>query len=422
MFHKLLIVMALVFASATAFAIPKPSEVKAAFDSGNYAKAESMLKEVMKERSTAPVHYQLGQVYSKQGKHADALNEFRQAQVLDPSLKFASSADSFLKNLANEQAIVAPPPRASTPAPTYHYTAPPVAYTAPPVQTESHLGAYFIGFIGLIILVGLGMYIFSVMAKRREEKEAQEANAAETKRKTSTLLGFSKSLEDALLIARSATYDETMKDGIIDRIKLYQIQTRNALADLKDGKGFAENRLAMLQTNVDTVVDQAANGVKVTEKKEHSSMPSEGPIISPVASDGWTHHAESEPPEIHSTARRTVIHHHYNNPAPAPAPVVVNNGGSGDLLTGVLIGEALSSHHDRTVYVERPTYETPSYNRPSYREPEPTRELDTPSYRQDTYSAPEPSFDTGSSSSDSYSDSGSSSMDSGSSSDSSDSY
>ena len=107
---RVLITIALSLASAIVLAIPKPSEVKAAFAAGDYQRAEALLNEVMKERPTATVHYQLGQVYAKEGKHSAALNEFRQAQTLDPSLKFASSAAAFMKNLSDEQAIVAPPP------------------------------------------------------------------------------------------------------------------------------------------------------------------------------------------------------------------------------------------------------------------------------------------------------------------------
>ena len=50
MFRKLMATLVLALCAMTAFALPKPSEVKAAFAAGDYAKAESMLNEVMKEK------------------------------------------------------------------------------------------------------------------------------------------------------------------------------------------------------------------------------------------------------------------------------------------------------------------------------------------------------------------------------------
>ena len=78
--------------------------------------------------------------------------------------------------------------------------------------------------------------------------------------------------------------------------------------------------------------------------------------------------------------------------APAPQPTIINNhygssnSGSGDLLTGVLIGEALSSnhhsHHD--TYVEREVI----VERPVYREPTPTYTAPTRSSTWDDTPAP----------------------------------
>jgi hypothetical protein len=56
----------------------------------------------------------------------------------------------------------------------------------------------------------------------------------------------------------------------------------------------------------------------------------------------------------------------YRSPPAAAAPVYVNNGGNSgtDLLTGVLLGEALSGgfgHHDTIIRESVPAYETPAY-------------------------------------------------------------
>lgn len=90
-------------------------------------------------------------------------------------------------------------------------------------------------------------------------------------------------------------------------------------------------------------------------------------------------------------------------PPPAPVyvqqpPVIVHQGGGGDFLTGVLVGEALSEPHRREVYVEREVVrEEPVYHESSH------------SQTSDDSGGSSSSWDSGSS------DIGSSSWDSGSS-------
>ena len=117
---------------------------------------------------------------------------------------------------------------------------------------------------------------------------------------------------------------------------------------------------------------------------------------------------------------------------PAPQPTVINNNygssnsGSGDLLTGVLVGEMLAGNHHSTTYVERdviverPVYQdtTPSYVPPASRIDDSWNDTPTKSssWVDDSSSSTSSSWDdSSSSSSSSWSDSSSSSSDSGSS-------
>jgi len=416
MFRKLFATLALAVFAVAAFAMPKPSDVKAAFNAGNYALAESMLQEVMKERPTAQVHYQLGQVYAKEGKHAEALNEFRQAQALDPSLKFASSAAIFTKNLADEQAIVAPPPtvvvQAQPRAPAY------VAPTHVNRDTESSGGGILGVLLGIVVVVGAGIGLFVFLSGRKAKQDALKAETADRLQKNTALLGFTKQLEDAALIAKTATYSDAMKKQIGDRIIALQVSIRGAIGDLKDGREVSSSRMATFESNVNAVVEQATNGLTVTAP---TPVPEQ---VAEVTSE-YTPRAEADVyqrPSVAPVPTQTVFHH-YSSPSPAPAPVIVNNGGN-DLLTGVLIGNMLSGNHDHTVYVERdrPVMDAPRRERDEYVAPAPAK-LDTSEDddRSNSYSSSSSSFDSGSSSSDSYSSSdSSSSFDSGSSS--SDSY
>lgn len=93
---------------------------------------------------------------------------------------------------------------------------------------------------------------------------------------------------------------------------------------------------------------------------------------------------------------------HGYRPPSQPQTVVVNQGGNDGLVTGMLLGEALSDHHhDREVIHEREVI----------RETEPSRNDDSYSSSDDSYSSD--SSDSGSFSSDSGGDYGSFGSDSG---------
>ena len=425
MFRKLMVTLVLAFCAVTSFAIPKPSEVKAAFAAGDYAKAESMLNEVMKERPTAAVHYQLGQVYSKQGKHKEALNEFRQAQALDPSLKFASSAAAFTKNLADEQAMVAPPPPVQQPV-----FANPITVTAPPVQAapaETSSGSGVLWFLALLVACGglFGLFVF--LKNRKEQQDAENAVIAERKEKTGTLLGIAKELDDALLIAKTATYSDADKEKITYRIGGLQTQVRSMLAELKDGKEVTQGRIASIKNNASFAVDQANNGLPQEKPVEKVAEKIEEKIVRYSDDNyGTRRDRKSRRAESTSSSRTTVStstpaatkvvhHHHYDTPASTPAPsTTVVNGGGTDLLTGVLIGGMMNRQPETPRYeAPTPRYEAPT---PRYEAPAPSRELDTPSWSRsdDSYSAPSYSSSTLDTSSDNdRNDSYNSSSDSG---------
>jgi gas vesicle protein len=401
MFRKLFLAVALSVCAVAAFALPKPSEVKAAVASGNYAKAESMLLEVMKEKPSAKAHYDLGQVYTFEGKHKDALNEFRQAQALDPSLKFASSATEFTKKLATAQALVAPPPVvvAQSTAPAILMPTIPQA-TSPAVQHDSGGSGGTILVVLLLLLVGGGAVAFFLMRKKTSDDLNEKASAA--KESMNFLLGHAKSLEDATLIAKTATYPDAQKRRVLDRIAVLQSQVRNALADLKDGKEVTANRMATIETNVMEAVDQATNGVRAEPAQEHSVEVARE--YTPRA-EADLHQSVAPAPRPMPTYTRapspTVIHHHHSSPS--PAPIVQNNSGM-DLLTGVLIGQAISHPtHERTVYVERaPILDTPRYERDSYEAPAPAPTFDVAEDSKDDYVADAPSVDSAPADNDSY--------------------
>lgn len=407
MFKRLIMLFALLLSiSAFAFDLPKPSEVKAVYASGDYARAEMLLKQVMVERPTAPVHYQLGQVYSKQGKHKDALNEFRQAQALDPSLKFASSAAAFTRALADEQTIVAPQPiTTSQPQHSQRQANSP---------NSGEAGQFFV-ILFLLLIAGAAIYgIYYLVTTIRHKKAIAQQADDELSKKNSNLLDLSKQLDDALLIAKTANYSEADKLQITQRITSLQGQVRSILADLKDGEDISAYRIYTVEANVREVIEQATNGLPVPVREDS--------IYSPKArrknssKNGMLPPAPPPPPAPCQVREGDKVVHpgaapaYQSTPAPASAPVIVNNtsSGSSDLLTGMMIGEMMHSHRDneRTVYVEREVYLPPTRTSridtndddDTYTAPSRSSTLDTDNDRSDSYTTDSSSIDSSSTS------------------------
>lgn len=396
MFCKSIALMSLVLCTASVFALPKPSEVKDAFASGNYAKAESMLQEVIHAKPSATAYWQLGQVFSAEGKHNQAINQYQQAQNLDPTLKFASSKQAFMKAMSSEMAIVAPPPLVTANNPILNAQVS-VLTPVPQIPVYQSNGTNFSTV--LLVLLSIGAIMIGIMFffKRKTIKDKKDISAADSRVKTNELLELAKKLEDAILITKTSSSNDTDKANILSRINGLQQSIRKSLADIKDGKVVTNGSLSNLEDMVNNACDQAQNGITVQSLAQSDSR------VEPVRPVPVPNYPSSAASSSYVVPTQNTFHHYHNVPAPAP----YNN----DLLTGVLIGESLNRPAERIVYVEQQVSEP--------------RQLDT--NQDDSYITPEsqrysaPVLDTNNDSNDSY-DSGTSNLDSSGSSDSDDSY
>jgi Tetratricopeptide repeat len=90
--RKFIASVALVTASALAWALPSLAEVEAQVQQGHYAQAESMMREVVAAKPDSPrAHYVYAEVLAHDGKFAAAADEARLARQLDPDIKFTSA-------------------------------------------------------------------------------------------------------------------------------------------------------------------------------------------------------------------------------------------------------------------------------------------------------------------------------------------
>ena len=172
-FIKVWLAAALMGLCALAWALPTPQDIEAAVNSGKLAQAESMLREVIKEKpNSAKAHYELGQVLARETRYAEAQTELMRAKEIDPSMKFAQSADKYNEvfNKVTQQ-LTAP---TSTAAP--HQAAAAASSAPHPAPSSAPLPLSYV-WIGI---GALGLIAFLIYRNRPQANLATSAAAAAT--------------------------------------------------------------------------------------------------------------------------------------------------------------------------------------------------------------------------------------------------
>jgi len=336
----------LLFVSGAAFAGPPQSDIIAAVNAKNYPLAEKLVRQNLAEKPDSPrLHYELGQILSKEGDHKGAANEMSTAQALDPSLRFANDPAGFQRNLSYERSVVggssvviaSGSPSASAPA------------------SSSSGGGHLFLILLLVAAVGGGAFflIRAMGAKKAAERErntklagVQNVRLRDLERRLnvarSGVLSHLSGEDMATTAARIEELLERVKSGIVstgDAVPVAAV----TLDNLMDSVQAIENKLPRDLRAAPASTGTADAGVFGSSVR---SAPSDAPSSAPSSSG--------------SSAWAPSPSYRSNGYAPQPQVVVVQDT-SNDLLTGVLIGEAMSSHRDRViereVIVERPSYE-----------------------------------------------------------------
>ena len=162
---KLMLFLVLLCLAGAAAAADSPKDVQAAIDRGDYAAAQSMLRQAVSEHpSSAKAHYVLAEVLAHQGNIGEAKTEAAKAASLDPATHFTDPAkfQAFQRKL--DAALGAP--GAQRPLGSLRIIdAPQAPAAAAPAATarsgSSHLGLVIVGGIALLL-------IFFLMRRRRD--------------------------------------------------------------------------------------------------------------------------------------------------------------------------------------------------------------------------------------------------------------
>ena len=168
---KLIACIVLASLSALAWALPTQQQVEAQVRQGNYAQAESMMREVVAARpDNARAHYVYAEILAHGGKLAQAADEARAARTIDPDVKF-TDPEKFRTFEASLLRAQNPAPRTlPTPAPAetriaQQRVAPATASTGVP------------GWVWLAGLGAIGFVLWRMFARSRAASMAGGAVA-----------------------------------------------------------------------------------------------------------------------------------------------------------------------------------------------------------------------------------------------------
>jgi hypothetical protein len=154
---------AMLGACALALALPAPKDIEAAVSAGQFAKAETLLREVLQEKPhSARAHYELGQVLGREAKYAEALDEVQRAKAIDSTLKFAGSPEKFQQTLDKLSAAAALKPTATA------LTTPHAAAMAPAPAPANPGPALNLNYV----LLGIGALVVVAFLIRRSRAAA----------------------------------------------------------------------------------------------------------------------------------------------------------------------------------------------------------------------------------------------------------
>jgi hypothetical protein len=149
--------------STLVLALPTPKDIAASVQSGQLDRAETQLREVLKAKpDSAKAHYELGEVLARQGRFIEAEQALNEARRIEPSLKFASSAQQFNDLLGKVTAKTAAPAQAAPLQPAPARAAAPAPSQAPTTAARSENSTPW----GLILLGLAGVALVVVWVRR----------------------------------------------------------------------------------------------------------------------------------------------------------------------------------------------------------------------------------------------------------------
>lgn len=334
---------ALLMLSSAAFAVPSLQQVEQSIAQRDWQRADAELSQVIDAHpNNAHARYLYAQVLDREGRASDALAQLQRAKTLDPQLRFADPA-RFAQTEARIRAdagrVAATPPRAD--AGTLQSS---LAPAVPPAEKHGPSTGMWIG-LGLIVaVIALVLRWTLRRARSTDDRRADDERRAQLKRATDVL----NDIRPLKLDARLSTAPGAA--ALTSELEGIETDARELVEALSNGRNPVppyrvdelEQRHASVKARVEGRPDPAAQAAPPPAAGSGSVFAQEADRVTGAQGQPYpSQYPQQYPPQP-------------QYPQQQQPPVVIQQGGGfgggmGGLLTGVLLGQAMSGGRDRVV-------------------------------------------------------------------------
>ncbi|WP_431819737.1 tetratricopeptide repeat protein [Burkholderia sp. F1] len=330
---------ALLTLSSAAFAVPSLQQIEQSIAQRDWQRADTQLSQVIDAHpNNAHAHYLYAQVLDREGRASDALAQLQRAKTLDPQLRFTDPS-RFAQTEARLRADagrVSNAPSASARSGTLQSS---LAPAAAPAEKHGPSVGMWIG-LGLIVAV-IALVLRWTLRRARSagDTRADDERRAQLKRATDVL----NDIRPLKLDARLSTAPGAA--ALTSELEGIETDARELVEALSNGKNPVpsyrvdelEKRHASVKARVEGRPDPAAPA-SAPAGGSGSVFAQEADRLS--GAQGQPYPPQQVPPQY---------------PPQQQPPVVIQQGGGGfgggmgGLLTGVLLGQAMSGGRDRVI-------------------------------------------------------------------------
>ncbi|KAB0634516.1 hypothetical protein WT67_12295 [Burkholderia stagnalis] len=326
---------ALLMLSSAAFAVPSLQQVEQSIAQRDWQRADTQLSQVIDAHpNNAHARYLYAQVLDREGRASDALAQLQRAKTLDPQLRFADPA-RFAQTEARIRAD------AGRVAGTLQSS---LAPAVPPAEKHGPSTGMWIG-LGLIVaVIALVLRWTLRRARSTDDRRADDERRAQLKRATDVL----NDIRPLKLDARLSTAPGAA--ALTSELEGIETDARELVEALSNGRNPVppyrvdelEQRHASVKARVEGRPDPATQAAPPPAAGSGSVFAQEADRVTGAQGQPYpSQYPQQYPPQP-------------QYPQQQQPPVVIQQGGGfgggmGGLLTGVLLGQAMSGGRDRVV-------------------------------------------------------------------------
>ncbi|CAG7601858.1 tetratricopeptide repeat protein [Candidatus Vallotia tarda] len=313
-----------------AFATPSMHEVNNLIVQSNWQKAHSQLIQVLRAYPNSPyAHYLYGQVLAREGWASDALSELEKARMLDPKLRFSSSAEHF-------NAIEAYVQREAKRVVERNK----LSLSTTPVQWHNPSINMWIVFISTLILVLL-LVRRTVLRTRLNQNSLKQIHLQAQLKRSTELLNTARSLRLDMRLSM-----ETGQESLLNEVS--EIESR--LCTLTNELA---NNHSLVSDNTLKHLESRLRNVRAHSEGQHDLNIATSHAISSTSNSLGKESVSTYAEEANRCSSYTQDSVARQSTQPQPTVIIQQSGGGGhgisNLLTGMLISQMFKDNPEQVI-------------------------------------------------------------------------